>query len=402
MNNVSSKALGGGKKGLKLYGGWRVVVAGTGINFLVGVSYTWSIFAGGLSRQLGWSQTQAALPYTVFIFCYALAMVITGRIQDKLGPRLVIMAGSFFLSGAFILSSLFMTPSAVAAIWGLLYGIGVACCYGSVTPAAVKWFPPQKKGLVTGIVVTGVGLSAFVMAPAVNYLVGQGVERAFFIVGIVLLAGVFLLSQLICNTQADGVAPSGERAERWYEILSFPQFYMLWVMFCFTTGAGITFVTHLNRIVEVHTSFEKGYIMVALFAFFNAAGRLAAGLLSDLVGRRRAMTLVFSATTLTLFFVLYIYSPVLMGIAISILGLTYGGLYSLFPAITVSFFGEKNFGLNFGLIFTGLGAGGIFPLLAGYLFELRGDFTGAFILLLAICLAATILSLVVKSPRTIS
>jgi len=110
------------------------------------------------------------------------------------------------------------------------------------------------------------------------------------------------------------------------------------------------------------------------------------------------MTLVFSITTLTLFFVLYIKSPVLMGLAISVLGLTYGGLYSLFPATTVSYFGEANFGLNFGLIFTGLGAGGLFPLLVGYLFELKGDFKAAFILLIAICLVATVLSLMVKSP----
>jgi len=385
---------------LPLYKGWKVAIAGTSINFLMGISYTWSIFASGLVREFGWTQAQAALPYTVFIFCYAFIMVITGRIQDQLGPRLVVVAGSFFLGGAFILSSIFLTPSGVAIFWGLFYGIGFACGYASVTPAALKWFPVNRKGLVTGLVVSGAGLSAFVMAPTVNLLVGGGVQRAFLIIGVVLLAGIIFLAQFVSNppdmnSQKD--SQKGE-VERWYRILKIPQFYMLWIMFCFMTGTGLTFVTHMNRIVEVHTSFEKGYIMVGLFAFFNAAGRLAVGFLSDLVGRRRAMVIVFSTTMVTMFFTLIIQSPLMMGAAISVLGLTYGGLYSLFPATTVSYFGEANFGLNFGLIFTGLGIGGLFPLLAGYLFEYHGNFSSTFILLGAVCLVSVILSLIIKKP----
>ena len=384
---------------MSLYKGWKVAIAGTSINFLMGISYTWSIFASGLVREFGWTQAQAALPYTVFIFCYAFIMVIAGRIQDQLGPRMVIIGGSFFLGGAFILSSFFLTPSGVSITWGLLYGIGFACCYASVTPAALKWFPVNKKGLVTGLVVTGAGLSAFIMAPTVNLLVGGGVGRAFLIVGLVLLTGVIVLAQFVSNPPDTNTRKSQKtETEVWYRIFKFPQFYMLWIMFCFMTGTGITFVTHMNRIVEVHTSFQKGYIMVALFAFFNAAGRLAVGFLSDLVGRRRAMVIVFSTTTITMFLTLLIQSPLMMGAAISVLGLTYGGLYSLFPATAVSYFGESNFGLNFGLIFTGLGIGGLFPLLAGYLFELHGDFSSTFILLGAVGLVSVVLSLIIKKP----
>lgn len=124
----------------------------------------------------------------------------------------------------------------------------------------------------------------------------------------------------------------------------------MWFMFWLTTGVGITFVTHLTHIVEVQTGFEKGYIMVALFAFFNAVGRLAAGWLSDQVGRGRSITMVIGMMTLVLLYVLFVRTPAVMGLALSVLAMTYGGLYSLFPAATVGCFGEENFGLNFGLI----------------------------------------------------
>jgi MFS transporter, OFA family, oxalate/formate antiporter len=56
---------------IKMYKGWQVTLAGMGVNFLGGVCYAWSIFAGGLPREFGWSQAQASLPYTVFMLSYA-------------------------------------------------------------------------------------------------------------------------------------------------------------------------------------------------------------------------------------------------------------------------------------------------------------------------------------------
>lgn len=75
---------------MALYRGWSVALAGAGINFLVEINYTWSIFATGLVEQRGWSHAQAALPYSIFLFCFAVCMVYTGRAQDYYGPRLVI------------------------------------------------------------------------------------------------------------------------------------------------------------------------------------------------------------------------------------------------------------------------------------------------------------------------
>lgn len=393
-----------------MYKGWKVALAGLCINILTGFPYAWSIFASGLSRDLGWTYTQAALPYTVFLFTYAPAMALTGRLQDRFGPRLVIITGGFLVGIASILSAFLLTPLGITLMWGVLWGLGVACCFASVTPAAIKWFPPERKGFVTGIVVFGMGLSAFIMAPLVHLLLSrQGLQQTFLLIGIALLVGVFLLAQLVENP------PSGDKdrgqevktggmkkiaPQSPWEIFRHPQFYMLWVMFCLTTGTGVTFVTHMDTIARVHASYEMGFIIVSLFAFFNASGRIIVGLLSDRIGRDRSMTLVFTAMALIVGGVLLVESPLMLAVSVSLLGLSYGGLFSLFPATTASFFGEENFGLFYGLIFTALAAGGLFPLLAGYLFELQGDFSQAFMVLIAACLAAVALSFVVRKLGT--
>ncbi|MEW6662371.1 MAG: L-lactate MFS transporter [Bacillota bacterium] len=387
---------------MSIYRGWQVVIAGVGINFLVGITYAWSIYARGLSSELGWSQAQVALPYTVFVFCYAFSMAAAGRMQDLAGPRLTVTVGGILIGASFILSSLFLTPGAVSILWGLGFGIGLACCFGSVTPAAIKWFPANRRGLITGIVVTGVGLSALLLTPLIHILVERGIAKAFFYSGVSMLIGIVSLAQRLANPPESKNVSGLSKTGPWHQILQTPQFYLMWLMFCFTAVAGVTFTSHLDKIVRVHASFDKGYLMVILFALFNTAGRPVAGILSDALGRSRAMTVVFSVMALDMVFVLFANSPVLIGIATALLGMTYGGIYTLFPAAVASYFGQESFGLNYGLVFTALGVAGLFPLVAGYLYDLQGNYYLTFFFLFVFSLSAVVLSLLLKSPHTVA
>lgn len=385
---------------MRLTKGWQVALAGSGINFLMSFpAYAWSIIASRMILQLGWSPVQAALPYTVFLISYSLFMVPTGRWQDRVGPRAVITTGGIILGGASLLSAFLLTPLVTILLWGAVYGFGAACVYSSTTPAAMKWFPLEKKSLVAGVVVTGSGISAFVMAPLVFHLVSIGIRPAFIFLGLILLGGILLLSQLVStppgyNSQKHKSPVSGGLGE----ILKNPQFIMLWFMFWVTTGTGVTFVTHLDTMTLVHAAYNRGYILVALFAFFNAVGRITAGLIADRIGTRKTMIFDFSITLLVLVLLLRAASPLEMGLLVSVLGITYGGLYTLFPATVAANFGEQNFGLVFGLVFTGLGAGGIFPLLSGYLFARQGHFFGAFMILIAACSLVLLVSFFLKKP----
>ena len=387
-----------GGKLLKLYKGWQVALAGMGINFLSGISYAWSIFAGELTRRHGWTQAQSALPYTIFILCYAASMVVAGGIQDRIGPRPTIFAGGVLIGAAFMISSFFMTPIGVALIWGFFFGSGLACCFASVTPAAIKWFPPQRRGLVAGVVLTGVGLSALVLSPLVHLLVDKGVPLAFFITGAVLFVGILWLSRYVSNPPATAEdCHTIEKSAGRFALLQTRQFYIMWFMFCLTAASGLTFATHLVRIARVQASFEQGYLMVSLFALFNAIGRLLAGYLSDVIGRTRAMTLNFCIMAVVLLFTVNANTAVTLAFAVSLLAIAYGGIYTLFPAAVSAFFGNENFGFNYGLVFTAIGVAGIFPLVAGYLFDQHGNFTLAFLILSLFCALAAGLSFFLKT-----
>lgn len=386
-----------------MYRGWKVAIAGFFINLVTGFVYTWSIIASYLHSDLGWDYTQASLPYTVFLLFYPPAMILTGRLQDILGPRVMIAAGAVVVSGATFLSTYMMTPFGIALNWGLLWGIGLACTFAAVTPAAIKWFEPSQKGKVTGVVVFGMGISAFITAPIVNFgLENFGFQLTFRAIALFILFVVILLSLAVGNPPREAGSNHGLPGEDMKMspgiVFRQPQLYILWLIFCFISGTGVTFVSHLDTIARVQFSVERGFVMVSLFSFFNAWGRITAGFLSDRLGRRRAMILNYTFLALILAAMLVFRGPLMLVLAVAVLGLGYGGLFSLIPATVSSFFGDENFGFVYGLIFSGMTFGGLFPLVAGRLFEVRGDFTLHFAILLIACFSAVLLSLLVKPP----
>lgn len=382
---------------MRISKGWQVALAGLGINFLGGISYAWSIFGRGLTRELGYSQGQASLPYTVFMFCYAICMIVAGGVQDRIGPGRTIRAGGILVGLSFILAAFFRAPALVAVVWGSLFGAGLACCFSSSTPAAMKWFPPERRGLVAGVVVGGMGLSALVMAPLVNTLIVRGVAFAFLVSGIVLGSGIVLLAGLVSNPPSPvAAAYTGGAVSGRFQALQSQDFYLLWIMFLLTTTTGLTFASHLDRISRVQASYEKGYLMISLFALFNAAGRPLGGFLSDFLGRVRAMTVTFFIMTATLLYLVRAVTPLSLSVAVAFLGLTYGGVFSLFPAAAASLFGESNFGFNYGLVFSAIGIAGFFPYIAGVLFDRHGNFTLAFLLLSLFSFLALLLSVFLK------
>ncbi|OWZ82839.1 MFS transporter [Natranaerobius trueperi] len=381
---------------MHLYQGWKVVLAGAGINFLVGINYTWSIYATGLVEQLGWNYSQASLPYSLFLLCYAFLMVPTGWAQDHVGSRPIISLGSIFSGLAFISFIFFLDQPLVAAILlGVLLGIGLACCFASTTPAVIKWFPPNQKGKVTGFVVTSTGLAALIMSPFIQRLVNFGITEAFVISGIILLIGIFVLAQLI--TEPPLKIKDLRRIHNKNTTKIDPRLFKFWIMFFLTTGTGVTISSHLVNIMQVQASSEKGYIAVALFSLGNAAGRMIGGILSDKIGRIKSMRGVFSIIVIMIILGLGASTSIQIIVVFSLLALAFGSLFSIFPSAIVKLFGESSFGFNYGIVFTGLGAAGIFPYLGGTLYEIQGSYFFTYLLLLITTISALLISLKVRS-----
>ena len=99
--------------------GWRVTFAGMGINLALGILYTWSVISKRVPEDWGWNEDDKSLPYMFACLIFSLIMVPAGRMQDKIGPRVVAAIGGILVGIGFIIAS---TTSSVAAF---VVGFGV-------------------------------------------------------------------------------------------------------------------------------------------------------------------------------------------------------------------------------------------------------------------------------------
>ncbi len=382
-----------------------VVIAGALVNFCLGIFYAWSVFADGLIKELGWTKATAMLPYTVELLTYAFAMIIAGWFQDRFGPRKGVMVSGIIAGLSLILCGLTATPVGVALSFGVIFGTASAFGYSAVTPAVIRWFPSEKRGLVTGIVLMSLASSALIWSPLVNYLVlAYGVKNAFLICGGLLL--------LIINTAARFIdVPEGERVYQeqaaqksfnlkgaWSLSFSRPEFRIIWLMIGLSSGVSIMFVGQLVQIAELNYQVPWGFILVSIFAATNAVGRLLGGVFCDRFGYLNNLKIGIAMMTLSMLLYLSGSGQVALVLATILLGLSYGSLFTSYPLIISKVFGLDNFGLIYGISFTSLGLiGGLSPLLSAYLAQLTNSYYPTFVIGLLASLACFWLIYILRS-----
>jgi MFS transporter, OFA family, oxalate/formate antiporter len=387
--------------------GWIVTSAALGVNLLLGLLYAWGVFKKALVIDWGWTNTAASVPYTVSAAVFAFFMIFAGRLQDKFGPRYVVMLGGLLFGTGLISSGFVSTPLIMSLTFGVIGGIGLGLGYSATTPCAIKWFDSSKKGIISGIVVSGVGLAPVYIAPLTNYFINKyGIQNTFIILGVIAFVCISIFSLFLKNPPA-GHIPKGyvqpkvtAREFTWKEMLKTKQFILLWFAYLLTATAGLMLIAHIASIALTQAGWQGGYLLIVVLSVFNALGRIAAGFLSDLIGRTRAMILVFFLQAVNMFIFTFYSSVPLLIAGTALAGLSYGALFSLFPSTTADFFGLKNLGVNYGLVFTGWGIAGIVgPILGGQVADITGTYTFSYIVAGVLLLAGILMVKLLRAPK---
>ena len=381
--------------------GWTVVLAGTGINLALGVLYTWSIFKGAISdsiKQGGpfqWDLASINDPYAVCCLVFAFSMILAGKCQDRIGPRYTAMIGGLLVGAGFLLLSQTTNYWLWVLGFGGLAGMGFGFGYSSATPPALKWFPPAKTGMIAGIVVSGFGLASVYIAPLSMYLLKTvGLQGAMMFFGIAFAIVVGLFSLLLSNppagylfggaakAQAAKTAPAAKAQDLTpSQILKTGSLYVMWIVYFIGAGAGLMVIGSVAGMAKQSMG-ELAFLAVVILAVGNAAGRIIAGSLSDRIGRMLTLSLMLGFQAILMFMAIPVIgaehpSAALLVIIATLIGFNYGANLALFPAITKDFWGLKNFGANYGLLFTAWGVGGF---VLGRASEMMKATTGSFTL----------------------
>ena len=363
--------------------GWSVVAAGLAINLALGVLYAWSIFKGAIKASIEkggegafqWDIASINDPYAVCCLTFAFAMILAGKCQDKIGPARTALIGGLLVGSGFMLMAFSNTYMAWVVGFGILAGAGFGFGYSAATPPALKWFSPSKTGLIAGIVVAGFGIAPVYIAPLASYLIGvYGIQQSMMFLGIGFTIAVCGLSFVLANPPKGYVpaepADPGPVAKlnaakpvvnaTVSEMLRNYKFYVLWVAFFIGSGAGLMVIGSVAGLAKKSMG-PMAFVAVAIMALGNAGGRVVAGVLSDKIGRRATLFIMLSLQALMMFAAMTVVnsgSAVLLVILATFIGFNYGSNLCLFPSFAKDYWGVKNYGLNYGTLFTAWGVGG--------------------------------------------
>ncbi|MBN1959010.1 MAG: OFA family MFS transporter [Desulfuromonadales bacterium] len=361
--------------------GLQVLLAGLGINLALGILYTWSIFkgaiadsiAGGGEGAFNWSAASVNDPYAVACLAFAAAMILAGKCQDKFGPKITCMIGGLLVGCGFVLVSQTTNYWAWVLGFGVLAGGGIGFGYSAATPPALKWFSPAKTGLIAGIVVSGFGLASVYIAPLAKYLLHEfGIQQAMMFFGVAFAVVVCSLALLITNppegfvadpaaqkNSAKAVANAGDLTPR--QLFTNAKFYTLWLCYFIGAGAGLMVIGSAKGLAKASMG-EMAFLVVVIMSVGNAAGRLVAGVVSDKIGRAATLCLMLVFQAALMFVAIPVLgsetsSPILVALLVTAMVFNYGTNLSLFPSFAKDSWGMKNFGMNYGILFSAWGVG---------------------------------------------
>jgi OFA family oxalate/formate antiporter-like MFS transporter len=415
---------------------WIVTFAGTAVNLCLGILYAWSVWkkvlvskvkadAGEIMTGInaGWPYlTDAQGTYAYFLcgLIFAIFMIPGGRIQDKFGPKVGATLGGLCLAVGCIVAGLMKSYAGLIIGFGILGGIGMGIGYAAPTPAALKWFGPHKRGLIAGLVVSGYGGAALYISPLADYLIKHyGISGSFIGLGIIFAIVVIIAGQFLSLPPSSYVPPppparpSGKKpamapAADWKtsEVLGTWQVYALIFMFIGSAQSGLLVIANAAPILGKTASTvaffaANAWIIVSFGGLINASGRIGTGVYSDKIGRANAYTVNGIVSAMCLIATPFIIKAASVPLLFLVLGVAYwqyGGGLSLMPAFTADFFGTKNLGMNYGIVFLGWGFGFLIPLMAGYIKDITGSYDLSFFISAGILVLAVILTRLTKRP----
>jgi Major Facilitator Superfamily. len=184
-----------------------------------------------------------------------------------------------------------------------------------------------------------------------------------------------------------------------------PTFYLLWVLYFIGAGAGLMVISSIAGMAKKSLG-EAAFVAVAILAVGNAAGRIIAGILSDKIGRKNTLFIMLAFQAVLMFVAIPVVgskatSAFILVLLATLIGFNYGTNLSLFPSFTKDLYGLKNFGVNYGIVFTAWGVGGfVFSRLSQMLqASSGGNFSSSFVTAGILLAVGAILAFTLKTPK---
>lgn len=429
---MNSEADGKSPKSIpNFFYGWVIVAIGfVNLGIAFGVWYSFSVFILSIIDEFGWTRAATSSIFSVFIFSQALMNLLSGYLQDRFGPRVVIPIGAVVLSASLMLTSQSTQLWHFSLAYGVFAGAGISLLgFASHAAFLPKWFE-RKRGLAIGIAMSGIGFGMLFIIPLVEkFISNYGWRMTYIFLALLVLFFVLPLNVILSRRSPEsiGLLPDGDAVktphvqnhvmtlkvinESWAQeswtltkAIRTKRFWFLAIAFYFISFSYQGTLLHsVSAMVDFGLERVTAAYFFGILGIMGSAGKIVLGHLSDIYGREKINTLgsVLAGIGIISLIHINISSQIFPLLFAIFFGLGYGAAAPLLPSVCADIFIGKSFGLIFAMIAIGGGAGGATgSYMAGLLRDMSGTYIVPFaVFLLTLSIACMLIWL--ASPRKI-
>ncbi|HFY9623259.1 TPA: OFA family MFS transporter [Streptococcus pyogenes] len=384
-----------------------IATAGIVLHLMLGSTYAWSVYRNPILQETGWDQAPVAFAFSLAIFCLGLSAAFMGNLVEQYGPRLTGTVSAILYASGNMLTGLAIDRKEIWLLYigyGVIGGLGLGAGYITPISTIIKWFP-DKRGMATGFAIMGFGFASLLTSPIAQWLIEtEGLVATFYLLGLIYLIVMLFASQLIIKPTAAEIAIldkkrlqnnsyliEGMTAK---EALKTKSFYCLWVILFINITCGLGLISVVAPMAQDLTGMspEMSAIVVGAMGIFNGFGRLVWASLSDYIGRRVTVILLFLVSIIMTISLIFAHSSLIFMISIATLMTCYGAGFSLIPPYLSDLFGAKELATLHGYILT---AWAIAALTGPMLLSITVEWTHNYLLTLCVFIVLYILGLMV-------
>lgn len=400
----------------RLFYGYIVVLAAFVIIALAfGINYTFGVFFKPLLAEFGWTRAVTSVAYSLSTLVAGFLGIFAGKLSDRFGAKIVSIACGLFLGSGFMLMSRVNAIWQVYLFYSLIIAAGIGGSWPALIPAVAKWFA-KRRGLMTGIVVSGIGVGILIIPPLASRLISIYEWRSsYLIIGIISLVLILLAAQFLRQSPRQiEQLPYGENEVKressvsedqgvnFREAVHTKQFWIVCtIYFCFGFGLHTVMVHIVPHATDLGISAANAVNILAMIGGAGIFGSITMGSASDRIGIKPSLifTLILMlAALLWLQLAKELWMLYLFGI---VFGLACRSIIALQSLVTAELFGLSSLGILVGsvaFIYT-IGAA-LGPALSGHIFDITGSYSLAFLADAILVAIALILALLLRPLRS--
>ena len=374
----------------RIFRGWFVVAAAFAVTFLgFGSAYTFSAFGESLQQDFAASRGSVSLVFSLAGFLYFGLGIVTGPLADRWGSRRLAVVGMILTGLGLAVAGAARSLGGVYLAYGLGVGLGVGCSYVPVLGAVQRWFV-KRRGLASGLAVSGIGVGTLVMPPLASLFIrALGWREAYLVLGgLTALVGTGMALMIEDDPRDRGLGPDGDTLQPGArsgrpagasvrEAIRSREFLGLYgaCLIC-SFGLFVPFVHLVPYELDHGVPRSPALLLLGVIGVGSTAGRFLLGGLTDRMGRRLGLLAMFlgMALALTVWALSTGLWP-LVAFAFAY-GVFYGGFVALLPALVMDYFGGRNVGGIIGVLYTSVAFGTLIgPTAAGFAFDVSHSYT---------------------------